>query len=135
MRPANKEDVPRLVELGRRFHEAKQDQYPFDPADTAGFFNGLISSPAGIVLVTDGGFICGALVPAPSNSEWVTAFELFWWAEDRSGLRLLKGFEQWASDMGASEVKFSHPETETRVGEVLTRAGYAPSERVYGKAL
>lgn len=127
--------MPRLIDMARKFHDAKQDLYPFVAADTANSFAALMAAPSCVVLVSDRGFICGALVPSPSNASWVTAFEMFWWAEDRNGLRLLKAFEDWAKENGANEVKPSHPVNETRVAQLFERRGFTPTETVYTKVI
>lgn len=135
IRAATLEDVPRLVEMGRRFHEAKQHRYSFNPTDTAGFFVSLIESPAGVVLVADDGFLAGVLASAPSNNAWISAFEVFWWSEGRNGLRLMRAFEEWAASKGANEVKFSHPVNEPVVAKILERAGHTAAETIYEKGL
>lgn len=117
--------------MGRRFHKAKQDAYVFDADSTAGFFAGLI--PGGGVFISPGGFIAGAIVPAPSNREYLTAYEIFWWSEDKTGGALLRAFEQWATDSGCAEIKVSHPSNEAGVNVILRRKGYAPTEQVLGK--
>lgn len=135
IRRATADDIPHLVGMGGQFHAAKQGKYEFRADDCARFFAGLIGNPAAVVFVAPDGFICGAASPAPTNSAYVTAYELFWWSQGRSGIRLRKMFERWAAESGCSEVVFSHPENEAAVGKMLLRAGYAPETRVLRKAV
>ena len=133
VRKAEAGDIPALVEMGRRFHEAKQDAYPFDADSTAEFFASLI--PGGGVFISPGGFIAGAIAGAPSNKEYLTAYEVFWWSEDKSGSALLRAFEQWAKDSGCADVKVSHPAPERGVNAILRRKGYADAEISMEKTL
>lgn len=129
IRKAEPGDIPALVEMGRRFHEAKQDDYEFVAEDTARFFAGVIEG--GVCFIAEDGFLAGAIAPAPSNASYLTAYELFWWSEGRSGVRLRRAFESWAQEHGAADVKFSHPEGEETVARIMDRAGYEPSEKVW----
>jgi hypothetical protein len=128
-------DIPALVDMGRAFHEAKQDRYEFYVDDCAAFFEGLIGNPGAVVFITKGGFICGAIAPAPTNNQFLSAFELFWWATDKSGLKLRVALEEWAAEMGCAEVIFSHPVSEAVVNKILLRAGYEPETAALRKAI
>lgn len=129
IRLATEEDIPRLVAMGRKFHEAKQSDYDFVEQDTAQFFANVIAG--GVVFVCKNGFIAGVISGAPSNSHFRTAYEVFWWSEGKSGLKLKRAFEGWAADNGCQEIKFSHPVGEDRVSAILERSGYEPSEQVH----
>ncbi|AWX94005.1 hypothetical protein DPM13_16430 [Paracoccus mutanolyticus] len=73
---------------------------PVDRSWTARTVAGLIADDAGIVLVSDGGFIAGALRPTIISPQLI-AQEMGWYARDGSGLRLLRAFEAWARQRGA----------------------------------
>ncbi|MCZ4351527.1 hypothetical protein O4H61_03275 [Roseovarius aestuarii] len=61
------------------------------------------------------------------------AFELGWYAEDKSGLRLLRTFEAWAKGSGATLIKLScNGGTAQRI---LERCGYAVAELQMCKAV
>ena len=122
IRPADEADIDRLVGMGEKFHEAKQTLYPFCSGSTRDFFS--MSIARGIVLISEGGFLSGQMVPAPSNRTYFSAYETFWWAEDRSGFRLLRAFEKWAAERGCSEVVISFPAQEGRLERCLVKAGY-----------
>lgn len=129
MRRATLEDIPDLVDMGRKFHAAKQNLYPFVSDDTIAFFAGVIES--GAVFRSDSGFIAGTAAGAPSNQSYKTAYELFWWSESRGeGRRLRQAFEEWAQSVGCKDVVFSHPEDERIVNKMLIRAGYVPQTRM-----
>jgi len=85
----------------------------------------LITGADGAVFVSGGGFIAGQMWQTVINTEPV-AVELGWYAADRSGLRLLRTFEAWASDHGAVLVKMS---ANGGAGQrILERVGYGPAE-------
>ena len=133
MRQATPEDIPALVEMGRRCHAEKQDRYPFVERDCEAFFASVIKD--GVVLVHGRGFICGVISGQPSNVSYRTAYEIFWWSEDRGGARLLAGFEKWAKDEGCDEIAVSHPTSERAVGRYLRRWGYRPEASVVRKGI
>lgn len=134
-RLATLEDIPSLIEMGRAFHEAKQGKYPFQESDCEHFFQSLVQSPVSAVFIAPKGFICGTLAGAPTNQEYQTAFELFWWSEAKSGAPLREHFERWARSKGCAEVVFSFPEQEKIVGRMLARVGYKPETIAVRKGL
>lgn len=135
VREATRDDLPHLLSMAQAFHEQQGLPYAFDRVHMAGVFGALIEARASTVLIRGQGFICGSVAPALSSPKWLSGFELLWWSEDGGGLRLMRGFEDWARRMGAHEVKFSHPIENERAGEVLTRKGHAPAEIIYTKRL
>lgn len=94
-------------------------------ARTGEVLAGLIASADGIVLVSDGGFIAGCITQTVISPEPV-AVELGWYATDRSGLRLLRAFEGWARDRGATLIKMSCNGGAAQ--RLLERAGYRVAE-------
>ena len=135
MTPATTADIPRIVEMGRKFHIAAGIKAPFCEHATTNTVRGLIESDTGTVIVSDAGMIGGALAPAYCSANWTMAVELFWWAEDRRGLHLLKAFEQWAEDMGADEVRMTTIHGLDGAARILDRRGYSACEISHGKAL
>lgn len=134
MRHATEDDIPRLLAWGRLFHEAGGLRCAYDEETVAGLLRNLIASDAGVVIVSDTGFIGGLLSPAYCDPKWVMAVELFWWAE-KNGLQLLHKFEEWASDMGAQEVRMTSLAELPRADGILRRKGYAPLEISYQKVI
>lgn len=133
IRPATESDIPALVAMGQKFSEAAGT--PFDKGDVAEFVSALIGSENGAVFVTDGGMIGGVLSPAYSCKSWLMAVELFWWAEDRQGIRLLKAFEEWAASRGASEIRMTTLAAIDGPQKIMARRGYAPIEISYQKVM
>ena len=134
IRAAVEADMHRLIEVGRKFHDAAGFKFDLDEDALGSFLSGLISSDQGAVLISDHGVIGGVLAPSYSNPSWVMAVELFWWAE-RDGLALLKAFEDWARSAGASEVRMSSLASLPRADVLLRHKGYAATEISYSKGL
>lgn len=127
MRQATTADIPALVEMGHRFHDAKREPFPFIADDFAASMERLIKH--GFVAIEGRGFIAGAIAPALQNVGHLTAHEILWWSEDGNGAALLAAFEAWAAQHGAG-VKVSHKASDKAVTRLLRRHGYAPSEQV-----
>lgn len=132
MKLADVDDIPALVEMGRRFHEQTQD-IPFCTFSMAEFFKSLMQS--GIVFIHGQGFICGAIGPFPSNRDHLTAHEVLWWSEDGQGAELRKAFEVWATGIGCQEIEFSHPANTPAAGRMLRRAGYSRKTEAWTKCV
>lgn len=133
IRPATPEDMPQLLKMGRKFHDAAAPPFEMDPEALEAAFLGMMDK--GCLLVSGGGMIGGILGPAWARPDWVYAVELLWWAEDGQGLPLLRAFEDWARNAGANEVRMTSLTHLDRAHRVLTRSGYAQSEINYGKVL
>lgn len=128
IRPATMDDVARVVDWVEDLRVAVAGPVPVDRSWTARTVAGLIADDAGIVLVSDGGFIAGALRPTIISPQLI-AQEMGWYARDGSGLRLLRAFEAWARQRGAALVQLS-----TGVdGPDLTRRGYRRAEQAWVK--
>lgn len=135
IREAIEADIPQLVDMARKFHDASNQFAPFSEAASTGLAQNLMASPDGVIFITDAGMIGGMLGPAYCAEGWNFAVELFWWAEDRNGLRLLKAFEDWAKSKNANEVRMT---TLTNLGaadKILRKRGYQPLEISYGKVI
>lgn len=94
----------------------------------------MIESGSGAIIVSDAGFIGGVISPAYCDPKWLIAVELFWWAES-GGLRLLRAFEDWASEMGASEIRMTSLASLPRADKLLRCRSYAPTEISYQKVI
>lgn len=134
-RPATSEDIPRVLEMGRKFHTAAGVYAPYSEAATARTLQSLIDSPEGVLLVSNGGMIGGAAIQAYCADNWKIAVEMFWWCEDRQGLKLLRDFENWAAEIGANEVRMTTIHTLEGASRILGRKGYAPCEISHGKVI
>ncbi|MTH76308.1 hypothetical protein GL286_01035 [Paracoccus aestuariivivens] len=128
MRRAASIDIPDIVDMIEDLRVAVSGPVPVDRAWVSRTLAGLLASDDGYVAVTGGGFIAGILRPTIINPALI-AQEMGWFARDRSGLRLLRGFEAWASERGATLVQLSTgPE-----GLDLTRLGYRRAELAWVK--
>lgn len=78
-----------------------------------------------MVLVSGRGFIAGTITQTVISPDPV-AVELGWFSEDRSGLALLRAFESWSADQGATLVKMSCNGGAAQ--RILDRAGYRMAE-------
>lgn len=134
MMPATTADIPRLVEMGRKFHAKSGAAFGYDGDAISALLENLIASDAGVVICSDAGVIGGMLSPAYCDPNWKMAVELFWWAE-RDGLALLRAFEAWAAWVGAQEVRMTSLAALPRADGILKRKGYAPMEISYQKVI
>lgn len=125
MRLATEADIPRTIDLVERLREAVGGPQRVCRIKTGETLAGLIHSPDGVVYVTEGGFIAGDIARTVISPDPV-AVERGWYAEDRSGLSLLRTFETWADTKGATLKKFSCIDGPAR--RILERAGYRLSE-------
>jgi len=124
IRPATMQDIPRIIDLIEKL-AAAVNGLTVDRIKTGETLAGLLVDPDGVVLVSGGGFIAGRVAETFINRDRV-AFEMGWFAEDRSGLRLLRAFEAWARERGASMIAMSCAGGTAR--RILERAGYEAKE-------
>ena len=94
-----------LIDMGRKFHAATGHPSAFS-ADAFETMLDQIEAQGGL-FTSARGMIGGVIAPMWCAPDWKAAVELFWWAEDGQGLRLLRRFEQWARDMGAQEIRMT----------------------------
>ena len=145
IREAVPDDIPRLVEMGRRFFGVSG--YPefaeFDEPSFKETLGKLIDGDDGTVLVTheDGqviGMVGVILFPFWFNRHHTTSTELFWWAEKKgNGMELFKAGEAWAADHGAKTMHMAALEAlrPDELGAFYERAGYHAHEHAYLKRL
>lgn len=121
-------DVLRIVDMVEALREAVSGPVAVDRSWTARTIAKLIASPDGAVWLSGGGFIAGCLQPTIISPE-IVAQEMGWFAKDRSGLQLLRAFEGWARERGATLIQLSTGPT----GPDLTRLGYRRAEQAWIK--
>lgn len=137
-KPATIEDIPAIVELGKKFHDLSpwRDR-PFDADQTAEFLAGMIENPNACLFWNGEGMIGGVIAPIYFGGGLV-AQELFWFAE-KGGMSLLDTFEEWAHNAGASGlimVSLSLNErADSLMDRIYQRRGYRLRERTYYKDL
>lgn len=137
IRQARLSDIPRIVEMGAKFHAMSDYTFvEYDPVASAAFLEATIQNPDGIVLCHEQGMIGGALVPLYFNPAKRVAVETFWWA-DANGMALLDHFEWWAEARGAVAVTLSclGNKRDKALGRVFERRGYSKAETSYMRAI
>ena len=127
-REATTDDVLRIVDMVEALREAVGGPVPVDRAWTAQTLAALCTGPDSAVWVSAGGFIAGSLQPTVISPQLI-AMEHGWFAVDGSGLRLLRAFEAWARERGATMVQLSTGPS----GLDLSRLGYRLAERAWVK--
>lgn len=137
VRAATPADMPRLVEMGARFHAASPwaEVVEFDADSFAILVSGLMS--AGVVLAGPQSMAACCFAPMFFNRHVIVAQEVFWWAEDGQGRALRKAMEAEAKRRGAVAMIFGNLEgmRDTAVTRVLARAGYKPVEHLHLRRL
>lgn len=124
--------VEDAVSMAERFYRHHGPKWHWNKQATRHFLSGVAET--GFLAVTDGGFIAGLITPHPISPEWLIASELLWWAEDNSGLALMRAFRRWAKASGANEIVYSAPAHAVRARQVMARFG-KPSEIYYSEAV
>ena len=125
IRPAVEADIPRIVDLAVQLRAAVNGPQEVCRITTGQTVAGLIHSPEGAVWVSDHGFIAAQLGRTIINPALI-AEECGWFAEDRTGLRLLRTFERWADEHGATMKRVSCNGGAAQ--RILERAGYRAAE-------
>lgn len=133
IRRASREDIPRLLEMGRKFSEKANlaGHVGYDPHSMVQTFEAMIANGHPL-FVSDTGAIGATCLPHPFNSEHIAAQELFWWSEGRDGLALLEALEKHCDEHCHSLTMITleaiRPEA---TGRLYRRRGYAPLEHSY----
>jgi hypothetical protein len=94
-----------------------------------------IASETAVILMTDGGSICGQVQPLYFAGDHVALGEIWWNATDGSGPALLDALEAWGREHGASLAMMSG-DTEARANalqRLLGARGYSPLNFVMKK--
>lgn len=142
IREATVEDIPALVEMGKRFRAETRyvgivEENAEQMAETA---RRLIESPSGVVFVACDASIPIGMIGMMAYPDHISgarvAGEVFWWMEPEArghGLRLLRAAEKWAKEQCASSIQMVAPDE--RVEYLYRRLGYSRIETSYGKAV
>lgn len=137
IRRATLDDVELVAVLGHRFITEAEEMPDASLTDCVDFVERLLSSETGVAFVSKSGrgVIAGIITPLYYKPSYKIAAELFWRANDGTGMHLLRAFEEWAVGAGANDIRlstladFSDPLTV----KLLKRRGYAPYEHHYVK--
>jgi GNAT superfamily N-acetyltransferase len=137
IRRATMQDIELVARLGHAFISEADEMPDATLVECVEFAARLLSSETGCAFVSEKGegIIAGVIAPLYYKPSYKLAAELFWRANDGTGLQLLSAFEGWAWSQGANDVRlstlaeFSDPLT----AKLLKRRGYAPYEHHYVK--
>lgn len=149
IRMATIDDAPALTTMAQKFVAYGSHWSAFRVTDEEMQINieSMLTSDAikCIVAEVNGdvvGMIAFALVGAWFSPSVTIASELAWWVEDRArgttvAIRLVRAYEQWASDHNAKLVAMSSlvVDAEDKVGNMLKRIGYEASEITHVKGI
>ena len=135
IRPATPDDIPALLEMGRKFSEKAKlaDHVGYKPESMAETFRAMIDGGHPL-FIGEHGAIGAIQTKHPFNYDHIHAQELFWWSEGREGLALLNALEAYCADECHSLTMITleaiDPE---RTGRLYERLGYRPLEHSYVK--
>jgi GNAT superfamily N-acetyltransferase len=140
IRLAAEPDIPRLVEMGRRFREETgyRAHIAENPAKMAQLAAQLAANGGLLVSERDGRLVgmLGYILFDHFLSGEMVAGEVFWWVEPEhrgAGVRLLIEAERRARAAGASRMQMIAPTD--KVGQFYQRVGYEYVESAYQKNL
>ncbi len=144
IRTATPEDVFDILILAKEFSKEAPKSHKWNKDKTEQFLlSAFHNTNMEIFLIDVDGEIEGALVGLLSElymSHTVQATELAWFvSKDYRGkpasIRLMKAFEKWAKESGASQVGMGDIEGISSLENLYNRLGYNKSETVYLKDL
>jgi GNAT superfamily N-acetyltransferase len=146
IRLATIEDAAVLTAMGRDFlqYSEYRNLQVTDEEIQAGI-GGVIANEMSFVAEIDGqivGFILGIIGPMWFVQRVRIAVELAWWVDPAhrnttAGVRLLKAFENHATNMGVQYIAMSDlvVQGDTPVAKLLGRMGYSVTERMHTKEI
>ena len=137
IRAATVKDIPRLLEMGRKFADdaGVTARVGWDDNDVTEMLETLIEDDDGIVLVSERGMIGGMIYPHPFNRDVRLFNEVFWRAEDGQGLALLAEAERLAAERGATRSVMVAMDGMDRTRRLYGRLGYASCETQFMKEI
>jgi GNAT superfamily N-acetyltransferase len=144
IRSATPDDVFDILILAKEFSKEAPSSHKWNKEKTEQFILSALQNTNMTIFVIDvGGEIEGALVGLLSElymSYTVQATELAWFvSKDYRGkpasLRLIKAFEKWAKEGGATQIGMGDIEGITSLENLYNRLGYERAETVYLKEL
>lgn len=137
-RHATLQDIPEMVEMGRRFLAMAPHNPvgPYDGEAVARTLTFLVESPIALLVRNETGMLGGVMSPVFFSPGVLMMEESFWWATG-GGQELRRFFESEARAMGARFSYFTVLENERvdSIGRVMKRDGYLPVERRHMKDL
>ena len=142
IRPAQLEDRNGVHALVERAFLASDRPGEIDPDVLGRTITAAMTLPQYCLLVSDNGGIKGAVCGLISPSvygRFMTATDLFWYAEDGSGFSLYKNFVAWAESFDlVKQINFMNSfkiqAEDTRMDTLMNRLGFHTTGRHYTRA-
>jgi len=141
IRSATETDIPRLLEMGKRFIDIAWSRIdvPYDEQSCTELLKGLIADHICLV-PEDLSAMIGVIVhPWHFNRNVLTATELFWWTDPGSsaGRLLREKAELAARNLGARTINMAceHHMRSAALERLYRMNGYIPSEHIFIKEL
>lgn len=144
IRDAHETDIPRIVEMGRKFFElsGQTDIATYDDEMAANTVRFCMTDGVVLVLEDDKwgivGMAAALIYRIYVSRDDIAAQELFWWIEPDHrghGNDLRKALESRSKEKGATVMNMIALETMKWVGRLYERAGYRPFDHTYVKRL
>ena len=139
IRRATLDDLPFMLDIGARFfaYSPWVDMGEYCRARTSNMLASIIESADGFAAVSEYGLICGCIANVPFAKNIRLAHEMFWWTKGADGMKLLKVFEDWATEKEVSGIVLSHMSARRAeaIKRTFTRKGYVPHENYYIRRL
>lgn len=135
IREATFDDIPQLIKIGEEFHQYQNDGTEYDKVAVFNKCSEMIKDPNSVIFVSEGGMIGGSVVPIWYSNQ--TQAAEFAWCGSGGGISLLRQFETWAKEKGATRVVMAHllVEGAERVEAIYDKLGYKKAEVAYYKEL
>lgn len=132
IRQGTVEDIPRVIEMGRRLQQDSTYQHiTYSPERVAETCKVMISAGFFVVAVVDdkvvGGMIGDVYTPWYSTDKLGLDYTIFIEPEHRNGLlavKMIKRFENWCIDMGAKQIRPGVGTGDASVTRLYKRLGY-----------
>lgn len=146
IRPARGEDIPRIVDMSRKFYATTSYSglTAMDDETVAALTRNLLENHVMLVSESEGGVdgMVGLFVaPFMFNASYCAAYEVVWWVEPYAqglgvGKALLAAIEPACKDRGAQAIQMVHLSTSPpQAAAIYERMGYAHSESSYTKRI
>lgn len=134
IRDAVLDDIPELVEMGRRFIEQAKLHVGFDRASCEILLQQLIEGEGGLLLRGENSMFGAVIYPHPFNNAHTIGQELFWYSEGREGFRLLREAEKAIKGKCNSMVMVTMETVNPdRMASLYGKMGFVPMERGFVK--
>ena len=138
MRHATRDDIPKLLEMGKEFVSVIGEISDDESIENTLIM--LMDSPDGILLIDKGAMAGAFIYPHFFNVQTMIAQELFWWVNELQrgtgvAMKLMHGLEDWARDKGAKTLIMTAMSGLGDVGKIYESKGYTPRENTYFKDL